>query len=152
MKKFLLFVFAPLVLLASCSKDKFDSAKQAATDDAAIKAYIGTDTAFHATADGSGVYYKIVTQGTGTKPSASSTVKVTYTGMLLNGTKFASNSTVTQSLSGFIAGWQSGLLYLQTGGRIILVIPSRDGYGNTAQDNIPKNSVLVFTIDLLSFS
>jgi FKBP-type peptidyl-prolyl cis-trans isomerase len=152
MKKFLLFLFAPLVILVSCSKDKFDSAKQAATDDAAIKAYIGTDTAFHATTDGSGVYYKIVTQGTGAKPTASSTVKVTYTGMLLNGTKFVSNSTITQSLSTLIAGWQSGLLYLQAGGRIILVIPSREGYGNTAQDNIPKNSVLVFTIDLLSFS
>jgi FKBP-type peptidyl-prolyl cis-trans isomerase len=152
MKKFLLFLFAPLVIFASCSKDKFDSAKQAATDDAAIKAYIGTDTAFHATADGSGVYYKIVTQGTGAKPTASSTVKVTYTGMLLNGTKFTSNSTLTQSLSSLIPGWQSGLLYLQAGGRIILVIPSREGYGNTAQDGIPKNSVLVFTIDLLSFS
>jgi len=151
MKKFLLFVFAPLVILASCSKDKFDASKQAATDDAAIKAYIGTDTAFHATADGSGVYYKIVTQGTGAKPTASSTVKVTYTGKLLAGTTFDSG-TINQSLSGLIAGWQSGLPYLKAGGRIILVIPSRAGYGNTAKDGIPANSVLIFTIDLLSFS
>jgi len=150
MKKFLLFVFAPLVLLASCSKDKFDAAKQAASDDVAIKAYIGTDTAFHATNDNSGVYYKIITQGTGAKPIATSTVKVTYTGKLLNGTTFDSG-TINQSLQGLIPGWQSGLPYVKTGGRIILVIPSREGYGNTAAGSIPKNSVLVFTIDLLGF-
>ncbi|MDB5150478.1 MAG: peptidylprolyl isomerase [Mucilaginibacter sp.] len=151
MKKFLLFVFAPLVILASCSKDKFDASKQAATDDAAIKAYIGTDTAFHATADGSGVYYKIVTAGTGDHPKVTSTVKVTYTGTLLNGTRFDGN-TITQNLQGLIAGWQSGIPYAKAGGRIILVIPSRAGYGNSAAGSIPANSVLVFTIDLLSFS
>ncbi|MFC0516461.1 FKBP-type peptidyl-prolyl cis-trans isomerase [Mucilaginibacter angelicae] len=152
MKKFLLFVFAPLVILASCSKDnKFDASKQAAADDAAIKAYIGTDTAFHATADGSGVYYKIVTAGTGDHPKITSTVKVTYTGKLLDGSTFQS-ATITQGLSGLIAGWQSGIPYAKTGGRIILVIPSRAGYGNSAAGSIPANSVLVFTIDLLSFS
>lgn len=151
MKKFLLFVFAPLVILASCSKDKFDASKQAATDDAAIKAYIGTDTAYHATADGSGVYYKIITQGTGAYPTLKSIIKVTYTGKLLNGTQFDSN-TITQSLTGLIPGWQSGLVYLKTGGRIMLVIPSRAGYGNTAAGEIPKNSVLVFTIDLLNLN
>ncbi|MEO3405125.1 FKBP-type peptidyl-prolyl cis-trans isomerase [Mucilaginibacter sp. CAU 1740] len=151
MKKFLLFVFAPLVLLTSCSKDKFDAEKQAAADDAAIKAYIGTDAAYHATADGSGVYYKIVTQGTGANPAITSTVKVTYTGKLLDGTSFDSG-TITKPLSGLIAGWKSGLPYIKTGGRIILVIPSREGYGNVAQNGIPKNSVLVFTIDLLSFT
>jgi FKBP-type peptidyl-prolyl cis-trans isomerase FkpA len=152
MKKFLLFVFAPLVILASCSKDnKFDASKQAATDDAAIKAYIGTDTAYHATSDNSGVYYKIVTQGTGAKPTVTSTVKVTYSGKLLNGTTFQSG-TINESLQGLIPGWQSGLPYVKTGGRIILVIPSRAGYGNTANNGIPANSVLIFTIDLLSFS
>jgi FKBP-type peptidyl-prolyl cis-trans isomerase FkpA len=151
MKKFLLFVFAPLMILASCSKDKFNASKQAAADDAAIKAYIGTDTAFHATADGSGVYYKIVTAGTGDHPKVTSTVKVTYTGTLLNGTRF-DGSTITQNLQGLIAGWQSGIPYAKAGGRIILVIPSRAGYGNSAAGSIPKNSVLVFTIDLLSFS
>ncbi|GGB14541.1 MULTISPECIES: FKBP-type peptidyl-prolyl cis-trans isomerase [Mucilaginibacter] len=151
MKKFLLFVFAPLVILTSCSKDKFDASKQAATDDAAIKAYIGTDTAFHTTADGSGVYYKIVIQGTGANPTIKSTVKVTYTGKLLDGTTFDSG-TINQSLQGLIKGWQSGLPYVKTGGRIILVIPSREGYGNSAAGSIPANSVLVFTIDLLSFS
>jgi FKBP-type peptidyl-prolyl cis-trans isomerase FkpA len=151
MKKFLLFLIAPLVILASCSKDKFDASKQAATDDAAIKAYIGTDTAFHATADGSGVYYKIVTAGTGNHPTATSTVKVTYTGKLLNGTAFDSG-TITQNLQGLIAGWQSGVPYTNVGGRIILLIPSRAGYGNSANNGIPANSVLVFTIDLLSFS
>lgn len=151
MKKFLLFLFTPLVILASCSKDKFDAAKQAAADDAAIKAYIGTDTAYHATSDNSGVYYKIVTQGSGAKPTSTSTVKVTYTGKLLNGTTFDSG-TINQSLQGLIPGWQSGLPYVKTGGRIILVIPSREGYGNTTAGSIPKNSVLVFTIDLLSFS
>ena len=151
MKKFLLFVFAPLVILASCSKDKFDAAKQAATDDAAIKTYIGTDTAYHATADGSGVYYKIVTEGTGAHPTLSSNVKVTYTGKLLDGSTFQSG-TITQPLSGLIAGWKSGIPYAKSGGRIILVIPSRAGYGNAANNGIPANSVLVFTIDLLSFS
>lgn len=44
MKKILLLLFAPLVILSACSKkdSNVDPAKQAAADDATIQAYLRT--------------------------------------------------------------------------------------------------------------
>jgi FKBP-type peptidyl-prolyl cis-trans isomerase FkpA len=64
-------------------KTKFDAAKQAAADDAAIQAYLAANTSITATKDASGIYYQIITPGSGANPTLSSTVKVNYVGKLL---------------------------------------------------------------------
>jgi FKBP-type peptidyl-prolyl cis-trans isomerase len=56
------------------------------------------------------------------------------------------------SLSNVIRGWRIGLQHINTGGRILLMIPSAMGYGNQSQQGVPKNSVLIFTVDLLGFN
>ena len=149
MKKiFLLLAFFTLVFSA-CKKDSFDAAKQAAEDDAKIQAYIKANN-IEAVKDASGLYYQILTTGTGVNPTAASTVRVAYVGKLLDGTQFDTSTNFSSSLSGsLIQGWKIGLPYCKQGGRILLLIPSGLGYGNTAQGSIPKNSVLVFTIDLI---
>lgn len=151
MKKYLL-VFAVFVTaLSSCSKDSFDPAKQASKDDAAIQAYIAANN-ITATKDPSGIYYQVITPGTGAYPTVSSLITVNYTGKLLNGTVFDSGSINSTALNTLVKGWQYGIPHINTGGRILLLIPSALGYGNAATGSIPANSVLIFTVDLTGFS
>ncbi len=153
MKKNLLLLCLLIIGISSCKKSSptFNAAAQAATDDALIKAYIATNN-INATKDASGLYYSVITQGTGAYPTASSTVSVNYSGTLLNGSAFAPLSAFTTPLSGVIQGWQIGIPHINAGGRILLIVPSGLAYGNTSPGaSIPANSVLVFTIDLLSF-
>jgi FKBP-type peptidyl-prolyl cis-trans isomerase FkpA len=157
MKKYFLLLSVVLIGIASCKKNttdsgSFDPVKQAATDDALIKAYIAANN-LTATKDTSGLYYSVVTPGTGAYPKATSTVNVNYTGKLLNGSVFAPTSPLTSPLSGLIAGWQIGIPHINTGGRILLILPSALGYGNNSPGpGVPANAVLVFTIDLIGFT
>lgn len=136
--------------LGSCGKDDYDAEKQAAKDDALIVEFIAKNN-IPAVKHSSGLYYQIITQGTGASVTAASTVGVNYEGKLLNGTTFdKSTSTVTFPLTGVIQGWTIGVPLIKVGGRIRLIIPSTLAYGNRSPGaGIPKNSVLDFTIDLL---
>ena len=151
MKKYLLLLAVSVAVLSSCSKDSFDPAKQAARDDAAIQAYISANK-ISATKDPSGVYYQVITSGTGAYPTVNSLITVNYTGKLLNGTVFDSGSINSTALNSLVKGWQYGIPHINSGGRILLLIPSALGYGNSAQGSIPANSVLIFTVDLTGFS
>jgi FKBP-type peptidyl-prolyl cis-trans isomerase len=151
MKKYLLLLAVLATAFSSCSKDSFDPAKQAAKDDAAIQSYIAANN-ITATKDPSGVYYQVITPGTGSYPNVNSLVTVNYTGKLLNGTVFDSGSIQNTALTTLVKGWQYGIPHINTGGRILLLIPSALGYGNATQGSIPANSVLIFTVDLTGFS
>ena len=151
MKKYLLLLAVFVTVFSSCSKDSFDPAKQAAKDDASIQSYIAANN-ITATKDPSGVYYQVITAGSGAYPTVNSKVTVNYTGKLLNGTVFDSGNLPSTALSTLIKGWQYGIPHINTGGRILLLIPSALGYGNTAQGSIPANSVLIFTVDLTGIS
>jgi len=151
MKRYILLLVVFIAAFSSCKKDSFDPAKQAATDDAAIQAYIKANN-ITATKDPSGVYYQVIASGTGAYPTANSLITAAYTGKLLNGTVFDSGNIPSSPLSGYIQGWQIGIPHINTGGRILLLIPSALAYGNAAKGSIPANSVLIFTIDLTGFS
>jgi FKBP-type peptidyl-prolyl cis-trans isomerase FkpA len=152
MKGYILLLSLFVIGFSSCKKDKpFDPVKQAATDDVAIQAYIKANN-ITATKDPSGLYYQVITPGTGAYPTANSLVTMNYTGKLLNGTVFGSGVISNQPLSSLISGWQIGVPYINTGGRLLLLIPSGLGYGDAANGSIPANSVLIFTIDLTGFS
>ena len=152
MKRYILLLSLFVIGISACKKTTpFDPAKQAAIDDAAIQAYIKANS-ITATKDPSGLYYQVVTPGTGVYPAKNSLVTMNYTGKLLNGTVFDSGIISNQPLSSLITGWQIGVPYINTGGRLLLLIPSGLGYGDTANGSIPANSVLIFTIDLTGFS
>ena len=141
-----------LVLLGTaCKKDDSDkyAAEQAAVDDAAIQAYIKAN-GITTVKDPSGLYYQVITPGTGAYPTSSSTVNVNYIGKFLDGTTFDSGN-YNNSLSGVIQGWQIGVPKVNTGGRILLLIPSALAYGPSGRGTIPANKVLMFTVDLLSY-
>src|ERR1700753_4419358 len=108
MKRYILLFALAIGAFSSCKKDSFDLKKQAATDDAAIQAYIKANN-ITATKDPSGLYYQVITPGTGNYPTANSLVTVSYSGKLLNGTVFDSGNIQSSPLSGFIQGWKIGI-------------------------------------------
>jgi FKBP-type peptidyl-prolyl cis-trans isomerase FkpA len=162
MKKYFLLLIVFVVALASCGKkdsDNFDAAKQAQLDDATITAYIAANNAddskpkINAVKHSSGLYYEVLTQGTGNNPTANSTISINYSGSVLNGSSFATNENLTNyPLSGLIQGWKIGVPFVKAGGRIKLYIPSGLAYGPGGKGSIPGNAVLIFTIDLLNFN
>src|ERR1700753_2389800 len=151
MKRYILLFALVIGAFSSCKKDSFDPAKQAATDDAAIQAYIKANN-ITATKDPSGLYYQVITPGTGGYPNINSLITRAYSRKLLTGNVFDSGPIDNTALSSFIQGWQIGIPHINTGGRILLLIPSALGYGNASKTGIPANSVLIFTVDLTGFS
>lgn len=96
-------------------------------------------------------------QGEGAKVGAGATVKVNYLGQVVKGKVFDASYPKGQpaefSLSGVVAGWSKGLVGVTVGSRVILVIPSAEGYGAAGQgESIPPNSDLTFVVDVLSAS
>ncbi len=102
----------------------------------------------------SGLQYKILKEGTGKKPTPASTVKVHYTGKLINGKVFDSSvqrgQPVEFKLNGVIPGWTEGLQLIKEGGKIILYIPPNLAYGERgAGQSVPPNATLIFEVELL---
>lgn len=111
------------------------------------------------------VYVQIITPGTGPNADTSSVVKVNYTGRLLGGKTFDSNTDpafnhVEPLLANFtndpmlgvsvIPGWVEGMKLLNEGAKAKLFIPSPLGYGaQGAGPDIKPNSILVFDVEIL---
>jgi FKBP-type peptidyl-prolyl cis-trans isomerase FkpA/FKBP-type peptidyl-prolyl cis-trans isomerase FklB len=105
----------------------------------------------------SGLQYKVLTEGTGIKPTPEDTVKVHYVGKVLDGTVFDSSvdrgEPATFALNSVIPGWTEGLQQMPTGSKYIFWIPSELAYG-AQQPNatIKPNSTLEFEVELLEVS
>lgn len=105
----------------------------------------------------SGLQYKVLTEGTGAKPSDSDTVEVHYRGTLINGTEFDSsysrNSTVTFPVNGVIPGWVEALQLMPIGSKWQLFIPSDLAYGPGGTGGsgvIGPNTTLIFDVELIA--
>jgi len=103
----------------------------------------------------SGLQYKILTAGTGPKPTASDSVKCNYRGTLINGTEFDSSykrgQPATFGVGQVIKGWTEALQLMPVGSKWQLVIPSGLAYGERgAGADIGPNATLIFEVELLS--
>jgi FKBP-type peptidyl-prolyl cis-trans isomerase FkpA len=152
MKKCVLLFSLIIAVLSSCKKTSDTAAIQAAADDATIQSYIKANGITNAVKDPSGLYYSIITPGTGPYPTSTSNVSVSYTGKTTDGTVFETGPSTFFSLPNVIKGWQIGIPHINAGGTILLLIPSALGYGTVANGSIPANSVLIFTIGLQGFN
>jgi len=103
----------------------------------------------------SGLQYRVLKAGTGKKPeSAKATVKVHYTGKLIDGSTFDSSvggSPIEFPLNRVISGWTEGLQLMHEGEKGELVIPQELGYGAQGSPGaIPPYQTLIFEVELLA--
>ena len=103
----------------------------------------------------SGLQYKILTAGSGPKPTASDTVTCNYRGTLLNGKEFDSSykrdHPESFPVGGVIKGWTEALQLMPVGSKWELWIPTDLGYGDHgAGSDIGPGETLVFEVELLS--
>ena len=146
----LIILILPFLLVASSCK-KVDSEEQANIDDSTILKFI-SEKNIPAQKHSSGVYYQILSPGTGSiSYTSNTTVSTKYTGRLLNGSVFDGTTTqpISFKLGQVITGWQIGIPLIQKGGKIRLFIPSGLAYGPQGQGPIPGNAILDFDIELL---
>lgn len=107
-------------------------------------------------ADADGMIKIINQEGSGEVVGSGKTVKVHYTGYLLDGTKFDSSVDrntpfeVPVGAGRVIPGWDKGLASMKVGEKARFIIPSSLAYGPTGSgDRIPPFSTLVFDIEMI---
>jgi FKBP-type peptidyl-prolyl cis-trans isomerase FkpA len=146
MKKLLL--IAALVALGACSKkvDEVSSDKFKPSEGEPLPPGPAT------------LQMEDVKVGTGKEAHLGDTVKVLYTGTLMNGRVFDSTHNRDDQPSefkldegGLIKGWLDGMKGMKVGGKRKLTIPSDMGYGPGGHPpDIPPNAGLKFEIELVS--
>ena len=102
----------------------------------------------------SGLQYKVITEGTGEKPTAENIVKVHYVGTLTDGTEFDSSvkrgEPAEFGVGQVISGWTEGLQLMPVGSKYMLYIPYDLAYGAQGRPgSIPPFATLVFEVELL---
>lgn len=102
----------------------------------------------------SGLQYKVITMGTGEKPTATDEVEVKYEGTLIDGTVFDSSYKRDPQTNKFkanqvIKGWTEGLQLMPVGSKFEFYIPQDLAYGSRQMGNIPPYSTLIFTVELV---
>lgn len=101
----------------------------------------------------SGLQYKVITAGTGAKPTADDSVKCHYRGTFVDGREFDSSYSRNQPavfpVRGVIPGWTEALQLMPVGSKWQIAVPYELAYGAGGNRAIPPYSTLVFEIELL---
>jgi FKBP-type peptidyl-prolyl cis-trans isomerase FklB len=105
----------------------------------------------------SGLQYKVLAEGNGESPKPEDTCVVKYRGTLIDGTEFDSSARQPDGTMSFpanrvIKGWTEALTHMKPGAKWQLFIPAELAYGEAGQRNIAPNSVLLFDVELVSFT
>lgn len=98
----------------------------------------------------SGLAYKVINEGIGDAVGDGGRAKVVYTGKLIDGTVFDSNSQgVMFSTRQVVPGFGEGLAMMKNGAKYVLYIPADLAYGveGTPDGKIGPNSTLVFEVE-----
>ncbi|MBX9460063.1 MAG: FKBP-type peptidyl-prolyl cis-trans isomerase [Brevundimonas sp.] len=109
------------------------------------------------TTTASGLQYRRVgpARPEGRQPASTDTVKVHYRGTFVDGREFdssyARNEPAEFPLNRVIKGWTEGVALMREGEKFEFVIPASLGYGErwVGGDELPPNSTLLFTVELL---
>jgi FKBP-type peptidyl-prolyl cis-trans isomerase len=104
----------------------------------------------------SGLRYKMIQAGNGTKAEKGNTVSVHYEGSLSNGQVFDSSYQRNQpidfqlGIGQVIPGWDEGIGLLKVGDKARFVIPSELAYGSAGAGGvIPPDATLIFDVELM---
>ncbi len=95
--------------------------------------------------------------GGGNVVNTGKTVSLRYVGRLIDGTIFdqdtapgAAALNFTVGAGSVIRGFDEGLIGMRAGGKRVIIIPPKLGYGSTPWAGIPANSILIFSITQLT--
>lgn len=120
-------------------------------DEVMINKFAGENN-LNLTRDSSGLYYQIITPGTGTAVITDTTeVTTLYKLRYLNGTliqETTSSNPYKSVLNVNIQGYQTGVKLLKKGGKIRLLIPSSLAYGSNTSSGIRANSILDYDVEV----
>lgn len=104
----------------------------------------------------SGLQYEILVEGSGPKPTDTSTVTVHYHGTLIDGTVFDSSvergEPAQFGVTQVIAGWTEALKLMPVGSKWKVFLPTEIAYGANPRPGGPigPNMALIFEIELIS--
>ncbi len=128
-----------------------DAAARAVANEKIAKEFAnGTTTA-------SGLRYVVLQEGTGATPTATSNVKVHYTGSFLDGKVFDSSvqrgQPIDFGLNQVIKGWGEGVQLMKEGAKYKFFIPYNLAYGDQGYPGaIPPKSDLIFEVELIKIN
>ena len=105
----------------------------------------------------SGVQYRVIEPGTGSKPTANSTVQVHLRGSISTGQEFANTYSSANAqpasfkVSDFpLAGVKEAIVMMPFGSRWEIYIPADKAYGNDPRSPIGPAQAIVFDVKLIS--
>ena len=152
LRKFIAFALL-LVIAVSCSEE--EATDYGPIDQKIIEDYIAAHGIANAQSTASGLYYVIYEPGGTNHPTEKSSVSANYKGYLTDGTIFDSSYPKGKpselDLAAVVAGWREGMQLIGVGGKIQLFVPSELGYGSSAVNIIPANSVIIFDVEMVDF-
>lgn len=153
MKKWLTsWVLMALAVCSGCGNDTVFNAKDQLTLDVRlIKDYLKKENKVAQVHTPSQIHYVVTKEGSGSKATFGSSVKVKYRGFLLSNKEFDKGSlTFVLGRGDVIRGWDVALRLFNKGTKATIFVPSALAYGNTPGPNprarLPLNSVLAFEL------
>ncbi|MDE5989519.1 MAG: FKBP-type peptidyl-prolyl cis-trans isomerase [Duncaniella sp.] len=132
----------------AAKEDSPEAKENVAKGEAYLKDLMAKDPEIKVTE--SGLAYKVVKEGTGEAVGANGSAKVKYTGKLIDGKEFDSNSEgVVMNPNRVVPGFGEGLSMMKNGSQYVLYIPGKLAYGvdGNPQAGIAPNAMLVFEVE-----
>lgn len=104
----------------------------------------------------SGLQYRIIKSGSGTKPKQEDVISCRYQGNLINGTIFeqsAPGKTTDVKISSLIPGLKEAITLMPVGSKWEIFIPPELGFeNNESSPNVGPAAVLIYSIDLVGIA
>jgi FKBP-type peptidyl-prolyl cis-trans isomerase len=159
-----MFGMITLIILGGCKKD--DSQEQMEQEMRLLEQYLAANNITQEPT-ASGLYYIPIVEGTVMTPTQGTWIDIEYTGMLIDGTIFAtSDESIAESNNIFAEGFlygpsrvqlghipmkglNEGIKLMKVGEIAKFIIPSNLGLGGFVSGNVPAYSTLIYTIELL---
>ncbi len=140
---------SPVIVTVRLNKIIRNDSAQLAYDNILIDQHIEKNNLDAKLDTASGLRYVVLEQGTGFSPAGNSLMVVNYEGRVMDGDVFDEGKNSRFNLGGLISGWKILMPKVQEGGKIVMFIPSKYGYGNEGTSGIPPYAILKFEVELL---
>lgn len=160
------FLLAVAVLLQGCNKDNDQELRDKVMRQ--LQQYI-EDNNITQEPTASGLYYILITEGTGTRPENNFYVDIDFTRELIDGTVLLTSHEDVARDNGLydgsviygpirliagntgIPGLNEGLMFMREGGKATMIMPSDiNGFGGQSASNSPPYSTHIYTVDLVN--